>query len=266
MNEKELSIYISQKKESRKKSLTVVFVILLIMLLGLWYLEISFEDLFQSLPKFITFFFNKFFPVHFGIIPEIIPDLLQTLAFAVVATCLATLVSLLLAFLMSRKIMDIRWLRISIRGFVSLLRNIPVVIWASVLVYIFGIGSMVAVIALFIALTGFLAKAFADSIDDIPNQTLEGLRACGASDLQIIRHGIVPQFIPQLMNWSLYSFERGIRASSILGLVGAGGIGILIQTRISLFKYQEAMAIVIAVIVMVILVEMLTNTIRRRIS
>ncbi len=113
-----------------------------------------------------------------------------------------------------------------------------------------------------IATLGFLSRSYCDSLNEIPNSKLEALKASGASDLQILWHGLLPCFVPSLINWTLYSFEINIRASTILGMVGAGGIGVLIQTNIKLFKYHEACAIIIIVVTIVLLTEFITNKIR----
>ncbi len=82
-------------------------------------------------------------------------------------------------------------------------------------------------------------------------------------DLQILFHGLVPEFVPALINWTLFSFEINIRASAILGMVGAGGIGIMIQTNIRLFKYREALSLIVILITMVLVTEFVTNKVRR---
>ena len=154
-------------------------------------------------------------------------------------------------------------LRFIARIFISFLRNIPVLVWAALLVYIFGIGNMVGLIALVFATLGFLARSYSESINEVAGSKLESLKASGASYLQILFHGLVPEFVPALINWTLFSFEINIRASAILGMVGAGGIGIMIQTNIRLFKYREALSLIVILITMVLVTEILTNKIRR---
>lgn len=251
-----------RKDEQRKKVLGFLAVWLIISFVGLWYLEISVVDLVTAVPEFIVFFVTRFFPPDFSDIQRVIPDLLQTVAFAMVATILGSIIALILAFMMAKNLNAPKPLRLFVRAIISLSRNIPVIIWGTVMVYIFGIGPMVGVIALIISLIGFLTKSYADAIDEIPSKSLEGLKANGATQLQILVHGVIPTFIPSWLNWTLYAFEIGVRASSILGLVGAGGIGVLIQTRVSLFEYQEAFSLVLCVIILVLVVEFITGKIR----
>lgn len=153
--------------------------------------------------------------------------------------------------------------RIVIRFIVSFIRNIPVLVWASLLVYVFGIGDMVGLLALIIATFGFLTRSYAEEMNNIANNKLEALKATGASPAQLFVHGIIPAFFPSWLNWTFFSFEINIRASAILGMVGAGGIGIMIQTNIRLFKYKEAMALILVLVLLVLITEFIVNKLRK---
>lgn len=116
-----------------------------------------------------------------------------------------------------------------------------------------------------LATLGFLARAYADSINEIQGDKIEGLVAAGASRTQILIHGIIPIFKPTWISWTLFIFEINIRASILLGIVGAGGIGLMVRSTINLFRFKEAMSIVIIIVTLVLLTEFLTNTIRKRV-
>ncbi|WP_369809971.1 PhnE/PtxC family ABC transporter permease [Gracilibacillus caseinilyticus] len=136
----------------------------------------------------------------------------------------------------------------------------------ALLVYIFGIGGIVGVIALILVTVGFLGKSYAESIDEISGDKLEALQANGASYFQILFHGVIPQFVPAWINWTLFSFEINVRASTVIGLVGAGGIGVLIDTNINLFNYGEALTIITVIVCIILITEYVTNSIRSRIA
>ena len=255
-----------QQKSVKRNQLVQFFIVLAgLFVAGLFYLEISVIDLIKAMPMFIQFFVENFLPPDFSGMNLILRDLLNTVIYAFVATVFSTLLAFTLGLMISKNTNPIKPLRIVARSIVSMFRNIPVVVWGTLFVYVFGIGSLVAIIALTASSIGFLGKSYADSIDEISGKKLEALEANGATPLQKLVHGILPQFIPAWLNWTLFSFEINIRASSILGLVGAGGIGILIQTRINLFNYQEAIAIVICVVLLVLVTEFGTNALRRKI-
>lgn len=227
------------------------------------YLRVSPLEMITVLPDFVVFFASNFLPANFSNFNTYLPLILQTILFAVVGTYCSSVLALLFGLLISEQTNPIAWLRIVTRVFIAFLRNIPVLVWASLLVYIFGIGPMVGLLALIIATLGFLARSYAESIDEIAGTKLESLRASGATHTQILIHGLLPAFIPAWVNWTLFSFEINIRASSILGMVGAGGIGIMIQTNIRLFKYQEALSLITTLVLLVLLTEFLVNRIRR---
>ena len=180
-----------------------------------------------------------------------------------VGTYISALLAFIFGLLMADEINSLAPVRVAVRMIVSFIRNIPVLVWASLLVYVFGIGNMVGLLALIIATFGFLARSYAEEMNHIAGSKLEALKATGASKAQLVIHGLLPEFYPSWINWTLFSFEINIRASAILGMVGAGGIGIMIQTNIRLFKYQEASALIIILVVMVLLIEFTVNRLRR---
>ncbi|MBW3077784.1 phosphonate ABC transporter, permease protein PhnE [Bifidobacterium simiiventris] len=235
-------------------------------LAALAYLEVKPVDIVSSFPQFAVFFARKFLPPDFTNIAHYLPYAIQTVLFAVVGTYLSTLLALALGILMSEAANPFKPLRWLARAIASLMRNIPVLVWASLFVYAFGVGNIVGLLALTVSSLGFLARSYGESLTELSGRAGEALAATGASRAQILWHGLMPMFMPAFVNWTLYSFELNIRASTILGMVGAGGIGVQIQTAIRLFKYREALAIMIIVIAIVLITELMTNTIRSSIK
>ncbi len=240
------------------KTFAIVCGILVLYLACLAFLEIS-PSAILSFPDFAEFFITRFCPPVFTNIVAFLPSVVNTVLFAVVGTYISTLLSFVCGILMCDKTNHSAFLRGTSRAVVSFLRNVPVLVWASILVYIFGIGELVGLLALTIATVGFLSRSYADSIDAVAGDRLEALRSTGAGWGQILWHGIIPEFVPAWVRWTLFNFEINIRASVILGMVGAGGVGLLIQTNIKLFHYQEACAIILLIIVVVVATELITN-------
>ena len=236
--------------------------IIAVFLLGCAYLEVDIDTLFEAFPGFVSFFLDKFIPADFSNILHYIPYAFQTVLFAIVSTYISVALALIISMLMSEAVNPWLPVRMAFRALSSFLRNIPVLIWASLLVYAFGVGNLVGLLALILATLGFLSRSFAESLNDVPQTSTEALRAAGASRAQIVWHGLLPNFMPSFLNWTLYAFEINIRASTILGMVGAGGIGVQIQTNIRLFKYHEALSIILIVVVIVLLSELATNRLR----
>lgn len=259
---------IPMELDSKKawKLFAILFIAFALLICSLTFLEINAQEALVSIPDFIKFFVSRFIPPNFSNIATYLPAVLDTVLFALIGTYVSSFLAFTLGMLMSEGINPIKPLRMLSRAFISFLRNIPVLIWASLLVYAFGVGEIVGLLALIIATLGFLSRSYSDSLNEISTTKLEALKASGASYPQILWHGLLPNFMPALINWTLFAFEINIRASAILGMVGAGGIGILIQTNIKLFKYGEACAIIIIVIVIVLLSEFVTNKIRSKIA
>ncbi|WP_299089035.1 phosphonate ABC transporter, permease protein PhnE [uncultured Metabacillus sp.] len=247
-----------------KKTIAVVAAIFAVLIFSVFYLEISFIEMLMGLPSFVMFFFEKFFPPNAENLEQYIPAVVDTLGYAIISTYISTIIAFIFGILISENTNKFKSLRVITRGFVSILRNIPFIIWGALLVYIFGIGGIVGVLALILVTIGFLSKSYAESIDEISGDKLEALRANGSSYFQILFHGVIPQFVPALINWTLFAFEINVRASAVLGLVGAGGIGVLIDTNINLFKYGEAITIIAVVVAIILLTELVTNSIRKR--
>jgi len=237
--------------------------VLAIILASFIYLNVNPIAVFASFPNFFSFAYNNFLPPNFAGIATQLPNVWRTLMFAVVGTYISAFLAFFFGILMARTMNPFPILRGIARFFMSFLRNVPLLVWGTVLVFIFGIGSMLGVVTLVMATLGFLARSYADSIDEIAGTKLEALRANGAGYWQILFHGLVPEFVPSWINWTLFSFEINIRASAILGMVGAGGLGLVIQNNLDLRSFRRAMALIIILVLLVLITEVLTNTMRR---
>jgi len=253
-------------KESNIKKIAIYATVLLVVFAAFLYLEINIYDTAAAFPAFAVFFADRFMPPNFSAIPAATHLIIQTLHFAVVGTGIASVLALIGGLLLSEKTNNIAWLRIAFRAFLSVLRNIPILVWVTLLIFIFGIGSMVGLLAIIFATLGFLSRSYAESLSEVAGEKIEALRAVGATKAQIIVHGILPEFVPAWINWTLFTFEINLRASAILGMVGAGGIGLVISTHLRLFRYQSALSLIIVITALILATEFITNRLRRRVQ
>ena len=252
--------FVTQKKIKLGFNLLLIG---LICFMSFMYLEVNVMDIFTSLPRLIQFFSENFLPPNLNNFRAYMGPVIDTLLFAVVGTYISAILSFALGLLMSEQMNESPILRGGVRFFISFLRNIPILIWASLLIFVFGIGNMVGLIALILTTVGFLSRSYAESIDEIAGSKLEALQASGANCFQILVHGLIPEFIPSWINWTLFSFEINIRASAILGTVGAGGLGILIQTNLNLRNFREATTLILILVIMVLVTEIAVSRLRR---
>lgn len=223
---------------------------------------------FQILMAFypmVIFLVENFFPPNLTHLTTFLPALFETLFLAIVATYISAFIAFFFAILMSSRLSPHVILQTVMKIFISIIRNIPVLIWASILVFIFGIGQMVGIASLILSTVGFLTRSYAESMDDILDEKLEALKATGASYFQIIIHGILPEFMPAWINWTLFSFELNLRISAVLGIVGAGGIGTVIAQQLNLRNFNTAAAFIMSLVVLVLLIEYLVGRLRKKI-
>lgn len=187
----------------------------------------------------------------------------QTMYMALASTGLSAILALFLSFLGTPAITSSVLVNSSIRAFASILRNIPTLVWAFILVAAFGIGTVVGILSLIIGTTGYLTRFFIEILDEAAEETMEPLLAAGAATPAIVTQALLPGAMPGFIAWILYCVELNIRASTILGMVGAGGIGLLLMGYIKQFNYAAASTAILAVAVIIIAVNLLTNYLRK---
>lgn len=254
-------IGIRQRKIKRRLSLLLLAAALVF---SIWYIKFDILTFVTGIPIFLRFLFVDFMPPNVSDISRYLKPVLDTLAFGIVATFISSFLGLAAAFLMAHNTSPHPAVRMALRGVVSFLRNVPFLVWASILVVLFGVGTMPGVFSLILFGFGFLARVYAEAIEEIDRHAVEAVDACGATYFQRLRQAVIPQFMPGYISWTLFMFEITIRASAVLGLVGAGGIGSQIKLTMDLFQYSKTATVITILILMILAVEFLTKRIRER--
>ena len=225
---------------------------------------IRFCELLKGIPSTLDFI-QRMLPPDFTDWKVYVRAALETVQIAILGTSLAALIALPLSFLAARNITSVLWVYQSTRLLFDLCRGISEIIWGLLFVAAVGLGPPAGVLALAIHELGALGRYFSESIESTPVTIIEAAVSAGATKPQVIARVIIPEMKPYLIGYLLYYFEHGIRAASILGLVGAGGIGFLLETRISLFLYREVAAILTTIIILVVISDRLSAIARQRI-
>lgn len=189
-------------------------------------------------------------------------EMILTVQIAIWGTVLAVLFSVPFGILSSSNMVPV-WVWQPVRRLMDALRAINELVFAVLFVVAVGLGPFAGVMALFLHTTGVLAKLFSEAVEAIDPRPVEGIRATGASKLQEVVYGVIPQVLPLWMSFSLYRFESNVRSATVLGLVGAGGIGQVLFESIRGFYYAETSALLIVVIVTVTLVDLLSQLLRK---
>lgn len=248
-----------------KTRITVLFVVMVgLLIYSSQRTEVTFSSLATGIPNMVQVFV-KFFPPDFDIMDAVIKRLAETIQMAVIATTFAALLCVPLSLLAARNIMPNRWVYFTVRTFLNILRTIPDIVLAVIFVGLFGIGALSGILALIIFSLGILAKLISETIEAVDMKPIEAMRASGANSMQTICFGLVPQVLPQFFSFVLYVLEINIRASVVLGLVGAGGIGLLLDQQIKFYNYPQAMAIIIVIFAAVVIIEFISTKIREAI-
>ena len=148
----------------------------------------------------------------------------------------------------------------------NVLRSIPELVWAAVLLVLAGLGPMAGTLALAAHTAGVLGRLFADALENIEPHAEQALRTNGARPLAAFLYATLPQALPQMLSYTLYRWENNIRAAAVLGVVGAGGLGQMLKYHLSLFQMPSAATVVIAMLVLVALVDAASYALRRALT
>ena len=186
---------------------------------------------------------------------------LETLSMSALGTAIAVVLGIVLALPASGRFG--RSARAVMRLKLNVLRSIPELVWASILLIAAGLGPFAGTLALAAHTTGVLGRLFADTLENLPPEQEATLRINGASAMNAFFYATLPQMLPQMLSYTLYRWENNIRAAAILGVVGAGGLGQMLKYHLSLFQMQQAASVIIAMLFMVAAVDAFSFWLRR---
>ena len=191
--------------------------------------------------------------------------MLERIAMAFLGTLIAAVIAVPLGFLGARNVLPIRLLRFPIRRSFDFLRGVDALVWALVYVRAVGLGPLAGVLAIATTDIGIFAKLFAEAIENVEKKQVEGVRAAGGNAVKTVRFGILPQVLPIMLSNVLYMFESNTRSATILGIIGAGGIGFALSDRIRAHRWDEVGFIIIMIIIVVALIDFLSHLLRTKV-
>lgn len=195
---------------------------------------------------------------------QIYVGIAQTLAMAFLGTILATIAALFIGFLAARNTMPLSPVRQLVRRGLDVLRGVDQLVWGLVFVRAVGLGPLAGVLAIFVSDTGTLSKLYSEAIENIDRKQVEGIRATGAGPIKTVRYGYLPQVLPIFISQSLYFFESSARSATILGLVGAGGVGMIIIERFKANLFDQVTFVVLNVLFCIFVIDWLSKKIRQK--
>jgi phosphonate transport system permease protein len=203
-------------------------------------------------------------PSGFEYLPTFLWSLAETIAMAFLGTSIAAVLALPVAFMAARTTLPVRILQFGFRRFADSLRTLDYLIWALVFVRAIGLGPMAGILAIAVVEFGTLIKLFSEAIDNCDRRPVEGVRAAGGSRLDEIRYGVLPQIMPNLLSATLYMWESNTRSATILGIVGAGGIGYYLADRLRVYEWGQASLIILLIVAAVYAIDFISSRVRSR--
>ncbi|MBV8536441.1 MAG: phosphonate ABC transporter, permease protein PhnE [Alphaproteobacteria bacterium] len=219
-------------------------------------------DLIRDAGNMATFIAD-FLKPNFHDWADYLGELVVTLQIAIWGTVLAVVAAIPFGLLAASNITP-WWVHQPVRRLMDAFRAINEMVFAMLFVVAVGLGPFAGVLALFVHTTGILAKLFSEAVEAIDPQPVEGIRATGANGVEEVMYGVIPQVMPLWVSYTLYRFESNVRSATVVGMVGAGGIGVTLWDVIRAFQFDRTSAVLILVIATVTLVDLFSAQVRKR--
>jgi len=247
-----------------KKTINRIFLMSLFFIIIAWSADGTNTSIINFLNGFpeIGNYSREMFPPDLTIIPSLINSISETIQIAVMGTLLGTLIAFPLSFMAARNVMKIKVVYQLTRFFFDICRGVSEVVWALLFVAMVGLGPFPGVLALTVHLAGALGRYFSEAIETVDIEIVRAIKATGASNIHVISNAFFPEIRPLIFNYILYYFEHSVRAATVLGLVGAGGIGFQLLTSIRLFRLNQTSTILIVMILLVVIIDRTSAWIR----
>ncbi len=226
-----------------------------------WWAEFDFRAVFTSGPRFAEFF-GRLVPPDWSVTTIVLKSVVETLIIALVGTILAVVVSLPLGFLAATNVSP-AWISHPIKMVLGFIRAIPLIVVALIFVSAVGLGPFPGALAIAFHSIGMLGKFYGEEFETADKGILNAVRGTGATWLQTLRFGLFPQCVPQVVSFTVYRFEMNFRDATVLGLVGAGGIGYYVQMYVRGFQYEKVAVLLIVIVAIVTLLDQMTFWIRK---
>ena len=257
MNDLEFKKMISRKQDHIRNGI-ILLVMSVIFVISLLQMNIDLARIIRGMES-VAGFVKAMFPPDFSIISRVWPLALQSIQIAIMGTVLGIIFSIVLSMLAAKNLTPRPGVGIFLKSFFALTRAIPALVWALLFIVAVGLGSLPGILALAVNSIGMLGKVFSESFENVDKGILDGIRSTGASGLQVFTQGALPETMPALISWSLFRLDINIRYSSILGVVGAGGIGWELVRASRMLDYPAVLMITIIIFAMIYAVEQVTS-------
>lgn len=251
-------------KKSKIFDVSIIFVFLSVLFISIISIIYQLPDIISALPRVFEML-KYMWPPDFTDLNEYIKLIIETIGMAVSGTIFSSFLAFFISLISAKNVMKISFIRKIGIEIANFLRAMPDIIFALFFVVAIGLGPFPGVLALALSSAGLLAKFYTEVMENIDEKQLEAVEATGANLLQKIRFSIVPQILPLFNSYNLYILDRNVRTSTVLGIVGAGGIGYLLSVSMKMMDYQKTTAIVIITFLTILSADIISTKLRKKI-
>lgn len=250
------------KKPNKIKHLFTMILLFILFYASAYNTEAYIEDLIEGLPNMNSILVDMASP-NWGYFEVIAQPMLDTIRMALIGTLFGAILSIPISLLSATNVFS-KWVTIPARFILNIIRAVPELLLASLFVAIFGIGMIPGIFAIALFSMGIISKLAYEAIETIDPGPLEAMTAVGSKKLVWIRFAVIPQVLASFMSYVLYTFEINVRAAAILGMVGAGGIGLYYDKVMGFLEYDKLSAIVLLTLIVVIIIDWISTKLRER--
>ncbi|RTL49572.1 MAG: phosphonate ABC transporter, permease protein PhnE [Bradyrhizobiaceae bacterium] len=254
--------FFQASQAGRIRNLAIAAGAFALFMFGCWYLEFSLTRLITGVRELGWFVMLMIPPDPGSSFPTYLHAMGETLSIAFLGTLLAAVLALPVSLLAARNIIPSIFLRFPVRRFLDSIRGVDTLIWALVWINVVGLGPFAGVLAIATSDFGAFGKLFSEAMEGADRKQVEGIRAAGGGRLHEIRFGLLPQVLPVLAGQILYFIESNTRSATIIGIVGAGGIGLQLAEQIRVLEWQKVSTLILMILVVVAAIDVISNRLR----
>jgi phosphonate transport system permease protein len=248
----------------------LIFIVAFALIIGISYGSIVITEYdvvkgLTSIPMAFGWLAANFFPDEAAMkrLPKILEKLQETILISISSATVASSLALIVALLGSNTTRINQGFSVFARGIATIFRNIDVSAWAMILLFSFGQSSFTGYFALFFVTFGFMVRVLIETIDEVSSESVEALRATGASYTSIITQSVIPSCIPQMVSWILFMIETNIRSATLVGILTGTGIGFSFDLYYKSMNYSAASLVILVIVATVLIIEFFSNSVRR---
>ena len=262
---KQHAALIGTAENSARRSLAIAALLALLLVLGLWWIDFGFLRLANGLGRFGAILWRMLPPSPDSVSRFLVYSqaLVETLGIALIGTVAAAVVALPFSLIAARNVTGSRILHFVLRRLFDIIRGIDRFVWALIFVRVVGLGPFAGALAIGVSNIGAFGKLFSETFESADRKPVEGIVSTGGHGLHAVRFAILPQVAPVLVSQVLYFFESDVRLAAVIGIVGAGGIGLHLYEEIRVLEWTHVAFLILMILVTVAVIDALSGVIRR---